>query len=223
MPVLYVHCGSVLNMARQARDRAKAAVAANPDDWPVDATAAIILAAAATEAFINEVAEAIDHERQSAGSSPPGPALCAFADAIQETESAKGNTQLKYLVASVMLTGKPFDKGAQPYQDFATLIRLRNDIMHLKPSDTLVMPPTPGQLPSIEIPKYIVGLQQRGLARTPPTTSFGMSWFNVIQTDKMAEWSCDSAAAIMKTVVSWVIEKADQQSTLRMMFTKVPA
>src|SRR5439155_18734314 len=94
-------------------------------------------------------------------SNPLSLPLHAFADALQEIEESRGSLSLKYLIASQTLSGATFDKGSNPYQDFAILINLRNDLMHLKPRDSFLQPEN-GPL-EIQPPRYIKGLQQRGL------------------------------------------------------------
>ena len=57
MPAYFFNAPHIWLLARDARDRAKAVIAANPDASAVDAIAAIVLAAAAAEGFINELSE----------------------------------------------------------------------------------------------------------------------------------------------------------------------
>jgi hypothetical protein len=52
---MFVHSGFLWGTACEARDRAIAFVRANPQAWPSDSIVAILLAAASTEAFINEI------------------------------------------------------------------------------------------------------------------------------------------------------------------------
>jgi hypothetical protein len=167
----------------------------NPDNWPLDAVGAIILAAASTEAFINEFAEV--HQNPKLESLP----LRACSDALVEIERDRGSLRLKYLVASRMLSGKMFDKGSAPYQDFDVLVQLRNDLMHLKPLDKFNY--SEHGLESMTVPKYIKALQQRGLARTFGPDA-GISWFDSLCTGEMAKWSCETARAIILEVLTMV-------------------
>jgi hypothetical protein len=199
MAVLWAHATHVWLTAREARDRAVDTVQKNPNSWPTDSIVAIVLAAASTEAFINELAEsvAMDKARADHGLSKQ---LCAFADVIEEIEESRGSLLLKYLMAAQTLRGSPFDRGVNPFQDFATLITLRNDIMHLKPrdSDVAIRDGDP-----IAVPKYILALQQRGLARTPDR-NVGMSWFNRLQTDAIATWATKAAREIILAVLDFI-------------------
>lgn len=200
MAGMYVHSAHLWLTACEARDRAVAAARANPDAWPSDAIVAILLAAASAEAFINEFAEILEMDKSDLGHRQLLPPLRACADALVEVEDARGSLSLKYLIASQILSGSMFDKGSNPYQDFAVLIKLRNDLMHLKPQDTFVH--SVGST-AVQVPKYIEALQQRGLARTP-SPKVGISWFNRLQTAEMAKWACDTAHAIILAVLAMV-------------------
>jgi hypothetical protein len=197
---MVVHSAYLLGVAREARDRAVAAVKENSESWPSDANVAIILAAASTEAFINELAElvAIYMASPLRKSPPMPPQLPGFAEAMNEIEGSHGSVKLKYLIASQTLRGEMFDKGAPPYQDFDILVKLRNDHMHLKPIDTFTpvegggsaMQPldTSGAFRNAGLPEsFLIMLMCRGLTVSKPTrwlsghakrrpTSFALCW-----------------------------------------------
>jgi hypothetical protein len=208
MPGLFVHSGFLWKTVCEARDRAVVAVRENPQVWPADTIVAIVLAAAAAEAFINELTELVALQRDAAyrRTNPISLPLRAFADALQEIEESRGNLALKYLMASQTLSGSTFDKGSNPYQDFATLIHLRNDLMHLKPRDTFLEPEN-GLPGIIQPPGYIKALQQRALAHTPPK-GVGMSWLNMLQTAQMSAWACDTAHSIILAVLNFIPDES---------------
>jgi hypothetical protein len=108
---------------------------------------------------------------------------------------------LKYLIASQTLSGIMFNKGTNPFQDFALLITLRNDLMHLKPKDQLEQ--ADDGTPSLRAPGYITSLQQRGLAQAVDQRVM-MSWFNILQTPEMAAWACETAKQIVLAVLSFI-------------------
>jgi hypothetical protein len=206
MPGMFAHCGHLFGLAREARDRTVKAVNESPQVlvWPGDAIVTIIMAAATTEAFINELTEMVALHRDAAHrrSFPISPQLCAFANALEEIEKDHGSLQLKYIVASQMLSGRSFDKGQKLYQDFACLVRLRNDIMHLKPQDNFDH--EEGGKTTIRPPKHIQALQQRKLALKPPEGIAGMSWFNTLMTPAMADWACSTALNIILEVLAMI-------------------
>jgi len=49
--------------------------------------------------------------------------MCDLAQILREVESARGTTELKFQLASKVLSGRTFTRGTQPYQDFAALIQ----------------------------------------------------------------------------------------------------
>ena len=200
MAVLYAHSVRVWLTACEARDRAREIVKTNPNSWPSDAIVAIVLSAASTEAFINELAELVEMTKVRLDETVSSE-LRTFTDVIHEIEESRGSLQLKYLMAAQTLRGSLFDKGTNPYQDFATLVTLRNDIMHLRPRDRSVTAPDGSQ--SLAGPKHIAALQQRGLARTPSLKG-SMSWFDTLQTAEMACWAPKTAHEIILAVLDLI-------------------
>ncbi len=197
MAVLHAHSAQVWLTARDARDRAIESMNKNPNSWPEDAIVAIVLSAASTEAFINELAESVAMTKVRLDETLSGE-LRAFADVADEIEESRGSLRLKYLMAAQTLRGSPFDKGTNPFQDFATLVTLRNDIMHLRPRDRTVIAPDGRQ--SQAPPKYIAALQQRGLANSNDS----ISWFDSIQTVEMASWAPKTAREIILAVLDLI-------------------
>jgi hypothetical protein len=161
-----------------------------------DATAAVVLAAAATEAFINEFAETISVLRQNAATWNPSRitlGMGAAADEIFDLEFLRRSVLTKYSVAAKRL-GKRIDKGSLLYQDFDRLIGLRNALMHIHPV-------RPTEAHSGE--KIADKLAARGIAmKREPGTSF--SWYDRVQTADLARWACASARAIILEVLDQV-------------------
>jgi hypothetical protein len=93
--------------------------------------------------------------------------------------------------------------------------------MHLKPKDTFI--DSEGGSTSVQPPKYIRNLQQRGLANNTEMST-GMSWLNIIQTDKMATWACDSAHKIILAILGFIpdtsIPSLDPSSMFKAIFRK---
>jgi hypothetical protein len=199
----FIHSFYVWNLACEARDRARDLAARDPTRSVNDATAALLLAAAAIEGFINEVmdisrlrtmptevAERVGYERYVAA--------CRIVESI---ERSRGQTELKYMMASQVLSGRMFDRGSAPLQDVTTLFDLRNMVMHLKPvpQDVKIIKTPDGDRIWSEMPPKIRTLQTRGLARD---NDKGSSWFSVLQTYEMAAWACETAREIMRATIS---------------------
>lgn len=130
MGVMYVHASEFVALALDARDRAAEARRSDRTVMAPDALVAVVMAAAATEAFINEVGAyyKLGHREWEPRETASGVAHAA-------AEENRGSTKLKYLMASLTLSGHMFDQGTQPFQDFSTLMSIRNDLMHPKPLD----------------------------------------------------------------------------------------
>jgi hypothetical protein len=79
-------------MALTARDRAAEARRLDPKSMPPDALVSIVMAAAATEAFINELQAYYDLEKTVANLQPRE---LACADALAEVERIRGSTELR--------------------------------------------------------------------------------------------------------------------------------
>jgi len=201
--------------ACHARDKAKAAIP-ETHELAFNSVTAVIEAVIATEAFINELGE---HLGVFMRFDPPflkQPALAGVADALLLMEEEQGKLTLKYLLTSHLL-GCPFKKGENPFQDFQTLVRVRNAIVHFKPLDKISHDEEGS--PTNELPKWVVSLQGRGLARTFPEGMM-VSWFIVLHTAEMATWACDTALKIILSVLDLV--KDDMVSSAFSVFREDP-
>lgn len=219
MPILVDHSYTLWSLAWDARNRA---MQAGPSMFASDATVAIIIAAAAAEGFINELADVVQAEEDvnrtlaERGESARYfvlPGLSAFARAHEELEKARRSTTDKYLAASECL-GQRFDRGGQPYQDFATLMRLRDVHMHLRNRDRdgPIEHPSRGEPTMTFLPPegriaFIRSLQQRGLTWKADDAQLGASWLTLLQTKEMAEWACGAALAIILAVLDMIPDR----------------
>jgi hypothetical protein len=79
----------------------------------------------ALEAFVNEMTE---HAQQMSAYQPTveGPEVVLFAQVMGDAEEAHARLESKFTLANWILSGRNINRGGQPYQDFALLIRLRN-------------------------------------------------------------------------------------------------
>jgi hypothetical protein len=106
------------------------------------------------------------------------PKLEALATIISEVEACRGSVRLKFQWAMQIVTGSPFDKGAQPFQDFDLLIALRDMVVHLKPEHI-----------SDEPPALARRLQKRGLIDPVPPDSWE-SLVGKLCDVRIADWAC---------------------------------
>jgi len=94
------------------------------DDLQAQALAVVLTAVAGLEAFANELF--VDHAEVF-----PELRLEVMAK-LWELYEQKPILE-KYEFALLLRQGKPFDRGAHPYQDVVALIKLRNALTHYKP------------------------------------------------------------------------------------------
>jgi hypothetical protein len=230
MQAMFGNAVRLFGFAREARDRTRQAIQAQPTASPGDAAVAVIMSAVAAEGFINELAEAarvLDREPGSPGGAPgrpgqPGQAsvggdasvpavtedsqarakLANLARLLGEVEESRGTVQLKYQIASLALSGRTFDPGMNPFQDFDTLVEVRNLLVHFRPRDKFATDHE-GFVTGNEHPRSVRALQQRGLAKRPEEDSLH-SWSGTLMTREMADWACSTALEMILAIVRLV-------------------
>ncbi len=171
----FMNSGVLYRMAKRAYERTKTApsdTARNEDD----ALTAVLFAAATLEAFITELAFSAEAGTELSGVSSPAASLASVLD---EAESSHGSVRLKYLMAKAILSGRPYDKGHAPYQDFNLLFTIRDAILHHKPEKITQDPH-----------RILAALVARGLCeREAPHVK--SSWLHQITTQAVARWACN--------------------------------
>jgi hypothetical protein len=188
-------CCTLFGLAWQAYERTSNS--ASEREWgQIDAYGAIILAAAAAEAFINELAELV---RQTTDDDPrrwpPHPAvLQTLAAAVIDVERRHGSTSEKFAAASKALTGQRPDFGRQPLQDFVILMRARDGLIHTK----LDVWPAPVDGLTSALPAVVKELRSKNVTATEP----GLAANDALSTRAGARWACASAAAMVQTVIA---------------------
>jgi hypothetical protein len=194
------HAGTIIFTAYRARNRSIKEMAdrtASGDQGVLttDAIVAIVLAAAAAEGFINELAENIGQYRQHASSWAPNaitPQMSAAADAIFDLEFQHGSVTDKYVQASAQL-GHRFDKGGKAFQNFDSLIELRNAIMHIKPVRL-------SESHSGDAMTEALARQGHAIKRD----QYSLPWFDRLQTPATARWACDVARATILAILDLI-------------------
>jgi len=182
-----------------------------------EALVSIVLAAISLEAFINEFGgtAAIDATIKGA----PG-WLTTLAEVLGEAENNRATITSKFQLAMLVISGKPFKRSAAPFQDFDTLVRLRNEIVHLKPFET-VQETQEGDLVTIE-PSIIKRLAGTGALGTHPLFEEAISaggavsfnWVDHVSTKAMSRWACNTAAGIVKGLISALPTGSFRESSL---------
>ncbi len=155
------------------------------------ALVAIVFSAASLEAFINELTEATLRRYSESPES-----IQSFANLLNEIEESRGSTRLKFQLGRATLTGKPYDKGKAPYQDFSCLLKLRDQIMHLKPqNETEFM--SVDDLADKESLKLVSCLPKNLL----PDDNNPGNWIEAINTQEVAKWACNTACEMAISIL----------------------
>lgn len=191
MPTLQIHSYELFLMARKA---SRAALAARPGTFVSDSIVAVVLAAAAVEAFPNELSHHVEVRRMSFADWAPGVVSSELSDCADRLRCLEGNRQSvskKYLEASCAL-GQPFARDREPFQGLRDLMCLRNEIVHLKPSVS-------GRLHKGA--RVAEALERRGIARRHHSGA-DISWLHLVAAPEVGAWACGAALAIIKAVLA---------------------
>jgi hypothetical protein len=216
----FIHFLRFLITAHEARNRTAEAIKKDSRSMPSDPLIAIVFSALGAEAFINELAEMAQRDADMA---EPGREnidmlhqLAATLTAI-EKDQLREQLQRKYLQTSRILSTQAFARGSPPFQDFKSLIQLRDALVHPRHQD---MTDQAGYISPR--PAVVRNLQQRGLTRTRGSrcngTSGGMSWLDELVTPDIANWAYQAAVGIVRAVGDML--PSGQAATPGMQFMK---
>jgi len=171
----FMSSGVLYRMATRAYQRTKAAPS-HTTRGQDDALTALLFAAATLEAFIAELAHHAEAGTQLSRVLSPAASLSGVLD---EAESSRGSVRLKYLMAKAILSGRPYEKGHAPYQEFDLLFTIRDAILHHKPEKITQDPH-----------KIVAALAPRGLCeREEPHVK--SNWLHQVTTRSVARWACN--------------------------------
>ena len=179
----FLNSGILFGVAVSAYERTKSVLSDNAGGQN-DALVAILFSAATLEAFVMELALLADGDSKLFGRTD----LQALADILDETESSRASIRLKFLLAKLILSGKPYEKGSLPYQDFETLFALRDAIVHLKPEKITGDPH-----------KILQRLRAKDLCEPPEPHATG-SWLGQVSTRSVARWACNVVVDMIQSL-----------------------
>lgn len=156
------------------------------------ALVSIVFSVAAVEAFLNEATEmAVDFS--DLPSEPQ--VVSAFAECMRDAENSRASLESKFALANWVLAGKRLNKGAQPYQDFALMVHLRNGLVHFKGNERFEQNATAEEFHKKLIQKFAT----KDLLAEDMKPG---SWIHAIETKAIADWSCRTAAQVIVDFVS---------------------
>jgi hypothetical protein len=129
---IYYLAGDTLDVARKAHDRLDDGRPAQQPGDSDEGFTAIVFSAVALEAFISELGGLATG--LGGGKGHEHHKVRQLGILLAEAEAGRESVRFKYQLAKTILSGHPYDKGTQPYQDFDLLIKLRDSIVHPKPA-----------------------------------------------------------------------------------------
>ncbi|HXM94458.1 MAG TPA: hypothetical protein VOA64_09425 [Candidatus Dormibacteraeota bacterium] len=169
----------------------------------------LVFAEASLEAFLNESIELASDNSHDAQEPQ---IVSSFAQLMPDFERSR--LESKFQLAHWMLTGKPYEKSAQPYQDFLLLMRVRNTLLHYKPDPPLGIPGEE-QLTVVGSTsnKVLDSLRSKNiLADLQPGVQ--ASWTAFVSTKAVGEWACNAASQMVLDFLS-KLPPSSWESTLK--------
>lgn len=192
---MMVTAGTLFAVAKDAYDRACSHAGDPRTHVSHEPLVAIVFSAAAGEAFLNEIVDLA--EQQSLFIPQAGPEPREVVDLVAlltEAERSRATVGLKLLIGKLALSGSTYDRGGLPFQDFATLMSLRNALLHLK-SESIGENET-GDL-SVEHPSVIERLRAKNVLAKVDDENALASWIHLVSTPAVAKWACNATANIV--------------------------
>lgn len=204
--LMYANAGLLFRSAVELQ-RGVSSLNASSEQAQRECLASVIFTAMSTEAFVNELPELA----ADAAKNPAEPGwVKALGEVLADAEDSRASIKSKYQLASLVLTGKVFDKGAQPFQDFALLVDVRNLVVHWKPREAVRRKEADGALTSET--EIMSRLEQRGAIKTAgdflpksvrhgESVTIGSDLLAEISVQSMGVWACGAAAAMVNAVL----------------------
>jgi hypothetical protein len=102
----------------------------------------------------------------------------------------------KLIIVPMLLFGNTFSRDAQPFQDFATLVRIRNDGIHFKMQ--------------LHAPKYVRDLSQRDIAITYDGIKENVAdydWPSKLSTTSGILWAHNTSCRVVQELVGFMSDE----------------
>ena len=182
--------GAFIHNARKAYERCIAerahggTLVTDDNNYSRYALDAIILSVAALEALLNEVAL-----------SPLALTLRRAEPALESLERL--GISDKYLLVPFVLWQTTFDPSIPPFQDFACLVKVRNDLVHYKMPFAVLR-----QEAKYLKPDYLRALATRRLLIEPPRSTGSLGWPDNLCSAKVALWAHTTACRMAKALMA---------------------
>jgi hypothetical protein len=159
----------------------------------------VVFSVIALESFMNEMTN-YAQDWTDYQPSVEGPQTVLFAQVMVDAEESHARLESKFTLAKWILLGRNTDRSGQPYQDFALLTRLRNDLVHTKPNQLFVHGVTTNEEAHEDLMKRF---RNKNILANDRDSGSG-SWTYLVQTKAVAEWSCKTAAHVVNDLCTGV-------------------
>jgi hypothetical protein len=176
----FLSSGTLYGIAEIAYKRAKEM----KNDYPEDTIVCIMFATAYSDGFLNDLVEYPDDFLPE----------CIITLRKKWSDLSRIPLYLKYQIVKLTLSGEFYNEAKQPFKDFRLLIKLRNNIVHLKPERMKIK--SEGKW-EYKYPNYLKELEKRKLLKKDARSS----WVNRIRTLEMAKWACRTALNITHSII----------------------
>jgi hypothetical protein len=191
-----------------ALDAAKGIKTEPRQDGQRAALVSIIFGVVSLEAFLNEATEmASDFSKEASELE----VVKTFSQVLTDAERLP--LESKFVLANWILTGRSIDRGAQPYQDFALLLSIRNELVHFKPNESFDVVVIPGEMER----RQKAVLQKLRSKNILADLRGAYAWTSPLTTKAVAEWSCDTVSGMVSDLVSKAPQNSQWGYLLRML------
>ena len=209
MPTLEFNSVELLQVCYRASERAVADFNSRPRALTLDSLVAAVFAAAAVEAFTNDLADHVEVWRTAAGDwafNATTPELIRAAQAMIALDAARARDQLagKVRAAGRALAGDPKKPDGRDLQDLHRLITVRDAIMHARA-------PRPG--PRRGLPEVMADLSRADL--TVPHEGANANVFFELESPRLAVWAYCTARRIILAMLDLVPPNVEAIRSLR--------
>lgn len=171
-----------------------------------DTLVAIVFAAAGLESFVNEVLERLHFPpEEGIGALDNARAVAAAADLYGKSASLPQKVQL----LSVALTGRTFNLGTQPYQDFDLLVALRNALVHQRPERI-----PDEESPELKPSKLVQRLISRGVVPRRSRSAVAEPMLGPVTEPAVARWAFDSGLQMVHALSEMLPAPTRRRATM---------
>ncbi|MEA5620993.1 hypothetical protein VB711_24620 [Cronbergia sp. UHCC 0137] len=172
-----------------------------------DAIPAILFSAMSIEAFLNELPELATAYTKP--EEKPEDFVKKLATELTNVEKSNGQIKQKIEVTYIAISGETPNFGDKLHQNFSNLIKLRNELVHLKPNDEYDLNLDGDDDPDSKRPilKKLSGLKifrEPSTYKDPTGTNKDcpLPLLELISTEQAAKWACNTAAKTVQDIVN---------------------